>query len=265
MIFKCVVLTLLASAVWARSTSTNLNEISPEEARSSEAPSSYISDLRYVYKVYQECAATDLSPCLKLKLVTAMDRAFRSYSEVPLMEGITFVKDSKVQVETTPKTEAELEASLPRTLSDREDALNTMIAEKVSTFFDTHSLQIKLPTASELQRSLSAEEGRGKKKKMGGLLLLPLVLGGTLIPLALGALALLAGKALIVSKLALVLAAIIGLKKLLGGGHSGGHDSGHEVVVANAGHGGGSGWGRSYEKEQAQKMAYSAYTPKTTR
>lgn len=121
-----------------------------------------------------------------------------------------------------------------------------------------------MPTTSDLQRSLNGEEGRGKKKKMGGFLLLPLVLGGTLIPLALGALALLAGKALIVSKLALVLAGIIGLKKLLSGGHGGGHDSGHEVVVAGGGHGGGSGWGRSYEKDQAQKMAYSAYAPQTT-
>lgn len=111
-----------------------------------------------------------------------------------------------------------------------------------------------------MQRSFNGgEEARKKKNRGGALLLLPLILGGTLIPLALGALALLAGKALIVSKLALVLAGIIGLKKLLSG-HSGGHDSGHVEVVA--GHG--SGWGRSYDKEQAQNLAYSAYAPKTS-
>lgn len=92
------------------------------------------------------------------------------------------------------------------------------------------------------------------------MLLLPLILGGTLIPLALGALALLAGKALIVSKLALVLAGIIGLKKLLSGS-GGGHDSGHVEVVAG-GHGG--GWGRSYTKEEAQNLAYQAYVPKSS-
>lgn len=53
-------------------------------------------------------------------------------------------------------------------------------------------------------------------------MLVPLLLGGTLIPLSFGALALLAGKALIISKLALALAAIIGLKKLIGGGGGGG-------------------------------------------
>lgn len=91
---------------------------------------------------------------------------------------------------------------------------------------------------------------------MGGLFLLPLLLGGTLVPLALGALALLAGKALIISKLALVLAGIIGLKKLLSGGH-GGHETVHEVHAG--GHG--SGWGRSYEKEAAAQLAYNAYAP----
>lgn len=76
-------------------------------------------------------------------------------------------------------------------------------------------LQIKFPTESE---------GRGSDKKKGAWIMIPLLLGGTLIPLAYGALALLAGKALIVSKLALVLASIIGIKKLVS--QSGGH---HEV------------------------------------
>ena len=90
---------------------------------------------------------------------------------------------------------------------------------------------------------------------MGGLLAIPLLIGGTLVPLALGALALLAGKALIVSKLALVLASIIGLKKLVSG-HDHGH--GHEVVQVAGGHGG-SGWARS-----ASDLAYSAYKPAST-
>lgn len=92
---------------------------------------------------------------------------------------------------------------------------------------------------------------------MGGLFLIPLILGGTLVPLALGALALLAGKALIISKLALVLAGIIGLKKLLSSSSSP-HDTGHEVYLG--GHG--SGYARSYEKEEAQNLAYNAYAPK---
>lgn len=66
--------------------------------------------------------------------------------------------------------------------------------------------------------------GGGKDKKNGHYIMIPLLLGSTLIPLAFGALAILAGKALIVSKLALALASIIGIKKLISGGHH--HDGG---------------------------------------
>ncbi|KAJ8946004.1 hypothetical protein NQ314_009000 [Rhamnusium bicolor] len=244
MFFKYIVLTSVVTTVLARTTGTLQNSIHQETARSEES-NSYFGDLRYVYKVYQECATTDLTSCLKLKLVAALDRAARAYAEISLFDGVAFVKDAKaVPIQDEIKSEAEIEASLPRALEDRDDALNNLIANRITNFFGTHTLQKAVV----------------KKKKSSGLLLLPLILGGTLIPLALGALALLAGKALIVSKLALVLAGIIGLKKLLSG-HSGGHDSGH-VEVVSGGHG--SGWGRSYNKEEAaQNLAYQAYAPKT--
>jgi hypothetical protein len=101
--------------------------------------------------------------------------------------------------------------------------------------------------------------GGGKDKKNNGhWIMIPLLLGSTLVPLAFGALALLAGKALIVSKLALALASIIGLKKLISG--SGGHhESAHEVVVS--GHGGG-GWSRNiYLQQPSHQAAYNAYAP----
>ena len=107
---------------------------------------------------------------------------------------------------------------------------------------------------SLIEVRLLSYTGRKKKKNMSGLLAIPLLIGGTLVPLALGALALLAGKALIVSKLALVLASIIGLKKLV----SGGGDHGHEVVQVAGGHGS-SGWARS-----SHDLAYSAYKPSSS-
>jgi hypothetical protein len=73
---------------------------------------------------------------------------------------------------------------------------------------------------------LGNKGGAGGSKKNGHYIMIPLLLGSTLVPLAFGALALLAGKALIVSKLALALASIIGIKKLLS--HSHHHESAHE-------------------------------------
>lgn len=94
--------------------------------------------------------------------------------------------------------------------------------------------------------------GGGGHKKHGQWIMIPMLLGATLVPLAFGALALLAGKALIVSKLALALASIIGIKKLIS--HSSHHDSSHEVVVSG-GHGG-SNWGRN---GLVANLPYNAY------
>ncbi|CAG9860652.1 unnamed protein product [Phyllotreta striolata] len=258
MISKCIALLIVAHAALARTAGPSAQNSLHEAPRSDG--NTLVSDLRYMYKVYQECAASDTMSCLKIKLISALDRAARSYSELPIFEGIKFVKDPQAQAPAAEvKTEAELESTLPRSLEDKETALDNIITDRVSNFLGSHTLQIKLPSSLDSARSL--DEARGKKKNRGGgMLLLPLILGGTLIPLALGALALLAGKALIVSKLALVLAGIIGLKKLLSGG--GGHDAGH-VEVYSAGH---SGWGRSYAKdakEDAQNLAYSAYAAKS--
>lgn len=142
MVLKCVVLALVATTALARTTGTSQNSIHHETARSEES-SSYFGDLRYVYKVYQECAATDLTSCLKLKLVAALDRVARTYSEVPLFDGVTFVKDPKATpTQQEVKTEADIEASLPRAIEEREDALNNLIANKVTNFFETHTLQV---------------------------------------------------------------------------------------------------------------------------
>lgn len=80
---------------------------------------------------------------------------------------------------------------------------------------------------------------RGKKDKYAGPLLMgAMMVAGTLLPIKLGALAMMSGKALMTSMLALMLSAILALKKLAsgGGGHSG---TTYEVinVPSPSGHG----------------------------
>lgn len=99
--------------------------------------------------------------------------------------------------------------------------------------------------------------GRGKMKKMMGMMMMGVAakMAG-FIPLALAGLFILAGKALIIAKIALLISGILAVKKLIASKNSGGHGGG--------GHGGwqssGGGWDkRSYE--EAQKLAYKAYAP----
>ena len=104
----------------------------------------------------------------------------------------------------------------------------------------------------------------------------------TLFPIFLGTIALIAGKALLIGKIALVISAIIGLKKLLSqqktvtyeivshphhtsshhesyssGGGGFGSDIGGYGSSGSGGHGGHGAWGRS--SVDAQQLAYRAY------
>lgn len=141
MYLKCVIFTLVAGLALSSgrsTTSSQANAIPQESARSDD---SFFGDLRFLHKMYQDCASSDVSTCLKLKLVTAMDRAARAYPVVQVMEGVSFVQDAADQ---TPQaqSENEIEANLPRALNDREDALNTLIVDRIFKFFQTHTLQV---------------------------------------------------------------------------------------------------------------------------
>ena len=110
-------------------------------------------------------------------------------------------------------------------------------------------------------------------------MLLPLLLAlklkaATLIPIFLGTIALIAGKALLIGKIALVISAIIGLKKLLSqqktvtyeivshphhtSSHHESYSSGADIGgYGGSGSGGHGAWGRS--SVDAQQLAYRAY------
>jgi lactoylglutathione lyase len=76
----------------------------------------------------------------------------------------------------------------------------------------------------------------------------------SMVPLAIAGLYVLAGKALIVSKIALLLAGIIGLKKIVSQKQSSGHSAGWSQG------GGGSGWERSLDSmDSVQNLAYRAH------
>lgn len=106
----------------------------------------------------------------------------------------------------------------------------------------------------------------GRKKKKGGGYLLPvgMAMAAMMAQMFMGKIALIAGKALLVAKIALVLSAIVGLKKLVGS--SGGGESHPQVVYASGGHDHGGWQGRSISPDtsQAHDMAYRSQKPENT-
>ncbi|XP_063369154.1 uncharacterized protein LOC134657509 [Cydia amplana] len=237
---------------------------------------------------FNDCLRKDSTSCLKYKFFSFVDKMIGQKDSFVLSDGVTVVR----------ATDAPQETGAPRSL----DPLS-----RLKRYLDTHSIRVEVKgsdvvdTVSGVGRALEetvssftednevSDEGRGKKKKaqkiLGPLMMALAMKLMALMPLAIGAIALIAGKALLIGKLALVLSAIIGLKKLLSQQkhvtyevvahphHSSSHTSSHDFggssgyggdssagyggSGASSGHSSG-GWGRSID---AQSLAYSGQKP----
>ncbi|XP_068625721.1 uncharacterized protein [Battus philenor] len=211
--------------------------------------------LKYIMNIYEDCQRGEgMLPCLKKKAIVFFDRA-ATMESIPIYNGIDIVKATGSKI--TPINENEIDTNLPRGLGSKNEMLSAMLWDKIASFANSRTIQFSLPTMTGEELNRGVEEGRGKMKKMMGMMMM----GGAMklaamIPLAIAGLFILAGKALIVSKIALLLAGIIALKKIIAQKNSGG---GHESHGWSSGGGGGSGgWDRrSYN--DVSDLAYSAY------
>ncbi|KAJ9577075.1 hypothetical protein L9F63_006355, partial [Diploptera punctata] len=159
-LFMFVIISSSVFNVFCRSVESGDNGLgTTDEGRSSDyAP--FSTDLKFLYRVYSDCSQKELSSCLKTKLVTAIDRAARSNADIKVAEGVSFVKDpsaTDITYEDKPLNEAELEESLPRDLEDKEDQLDELIFDKILGFLKSHTLQFKMTSVEEFQRSLNEE------------------------------------------------------------------------------------------------------------
>ncbi|GAB1865647.1 Protein osiris 12 [Camponotus japonicus] len=219
---------------------------------------------RALYRVYEECEHRNLaiSPCLKKKAITFFERLGRIQT-LPIGDNLELVRVASLANDSSKGVD--LEKTLARTSGGATDeSLNDILFERIAALLNSFNVQISLPktTSGDLKRSV--EEGRGKMKKMMGMMMMGMAMKlAALVPIAIGVLFLLAGKALIISKIALVLSLIIGLKKLLSQKQS--HDHGGWQQ-------GGGGWDRSLkgiastpiplmteaDRQYAQTLAYGA-------
>ncbi|XP_029160684.1 uncharacterized protein LOC114932576 [Nylanderia fulva] len=237
--------------------------------------------------IYADCLKKESISCIKYKVFTFVDKMLADKEDITLSEGITVVKTSSTEGEGAPRS---IESS----------DFDTLLFDRLGRFLRTHSVKVDLKGSDILgaiesagrsfeDLSDNAVESRGKKKKaqkiLGPLLMAIALKAAALLPLALGAIALIAGKALLIGKIALVISAIIGLKKLLSGqkhvtyevvSHPH-HSSSHVVSHDDGGHGGGGygggdygggggygssghGWARSLPQD-AHEIAYRAHQP----
>ncbi|KAJ8894802.1 hypothetical protein PR048_000109 [Dryococelus australis] len=235
--------------------------------------------LRVVAAAYRQCRSGDyLLACLQLRALKAADRALKT-DRIPLLDGVELVNTGEARSLEAPAIDEDRLLREP-------SRLTSMLMNRVAKFFDTHSIRInnrklfgddntvdegivRRPKAAQCQVCCDGTGARGKKNKnMGGLLLLGGMMKAGLLAVGLAGLAALAGTALLTAKIALVLASVVGLGKLLSHGgekvstyevvkqpvHSGHEYGGHYGGYYGASGDGGGHYGRSLG--DAHQLAY---------
>ncbi|XP_025417323.1 uncharacterized protein LOC112688374 [Sipha flava] len=196
-------------------------------------------------KAASQCsAAPDAVDCLLRAAAAGVDALARSAEPVDLVPGcVALVRNAAADADTAPAT-ADAVAAAARKDDGGAAAVSAEAAfvDSVTAFAKSRAISVRAPAhlLDSLKHTLI--EARGKKDKYAGPLLMgAMMVAGTLLPIKLGALAMMSGKALMTSMLALMLSAILALKKLASGGGGGGGHSGTTYEVINvpthSGHG----------------------------
>lgn len=238
--------------------------------------------LRIIRKIYDHCEhSEEIVKCLKQQAVKVTDRAIKMPS-IPVISGLNLVKtETKENARSYNKYDNISDEQVKKMSSEE---LDQVLVEKSARFLNTH--QMSFTMSSVLDKAAEGEsigrmieEGRGKLKKYMGPILTAIAIKGGFVAMAFQAIALIAGKALLIGKIALVLSAIIGLKKLVSGGeahekttyeivkhpqvsqshtYSSSHFGGGEYEASA----GGGHYRRSLDADHAQNSAYSAHAPR---
>lgn len=182
--------------------------IATESASSS---SSADTAFRAMKKIYNVCENSDeLFKCMKVQTLKLTERALK-LPNIKIADGLVIVKKEDAFNDNNESRSIDIDSE--NTPSEKIDAL---IVDRINKFMDTHQISVSIPrllASSDAPRLV--EEGRKKYKKYMGPFMAALALKGGILTMVYHSIAVVAGKALIIGKIALVISAIIGLKKLV--------------------------------------------------
>lgn len=204
-----------------RTTSLKTNAIPASKSSSTGAhntPTSWLGpEFQIIRRVYDDCQAKDdFMNCLKQKALNGLGRAIEQDS-IKIFDGVVLEKQNQTEKQSIIGMLADA-----RSLNSL-GPLDRALLSKIDKLVRTHSLKVDMSVAryggggDDKHKEKKKEEG-GHVKYVIAALLTAMGIAG---PIGLKALAAIAGKALVISKVALTIASIIALKKLFS------HD-GHE-------------------------------------
>lgn len=180
-------------------------------SHTASAASSTETAFRAMKKIYNVCENSDeLFNCMKVQTLKLTERALK-LPNIKLADGLAIVKREDAYNDNESRSIDIDSENLPS------EKLDELIVDRINKFMDTHQLAVSVPRllASAADTPRLVEEGRKKYKKYMGPFMAALALKGGILTMVYHSIAVVAGKALIIGKIALVISAIIGLKKLV--------------------------------------------------
>lgn len=173
------------------------------------------STFRHVRRIYKDCEnSDDFYKCLKVNAVKLADRALK-IQNLKLIDGISVIRKDGVEESRSFYDNKINDLDLTKVSSQKIDHL---LSDRSNRFMDTHQIEINVPrlfSMGQKQGGVIVEEGRKKMSKFLGPFLAAVAIKGGILTMAYHSIAIVAGKALIIGKIALIISAIIGLKKLV--------------------------------------------------
>jgi len=170
------------------------------------------SSLNAFSKFYRNCEnAEDIFRCIKQQALKLVNRALNLQS-IKVVDGVTLSQREQPTAQSKSMENDITDESEIRSLSS--DALDSALLNNVGKLLTRFQLQLNLPKVFDANTEM-VEEGRKKTKKYLGPFLAAMAIKAGILKLAYHSIAIVAAKALIIGKIALVISAIIGLKKLV--------------------------------------------------
>ncbi|XP_055618781.1 uncharacterized protein LOC129763584 [Toxorhynchites rutilus septentrionalis] len=195
--------------------------------------------------------------CLKLDIVSFLER-ISDQNEYNIVSGVSVVKDADKNITKTSEIIAEVSRIFP---TDPNKRLDEFLIMRLNDYLRSHSLRLKLMDKETVANARALFESRKKHNKKGhfhSMMAAAMMMKGTLTTIAIGSIALIAGKALMVGLLAMTIASVVGIKSM----HDAGKKSATYEIVAKPVHaypeqedlsriptGYSAGWGRSQTPE----------------
>lgn len=190
-----------------------LNVIATQDTNTSTtSPNSAFGALT---KVYTQCENTDdMVKCFKIQALKFVSRAMK-VQNINVVDGVSVIKKSGFRENRSFNDDTLKDSDLRKLPSTK---IESLLVESIGNMFQSHQLQVNVPrlmSYGEQEVARLIEEGRKKKKKYLGPFIAAMALKAGILKMAYHSIAIIAGKALIIGKIALVISAIIGLKKLV--------------------------------------------------